>query len=163
MLVGYCAIAQTAGKAIFGKLADFRALNRLHLTQMSLLVIAVATALLPLAQSYSALVTFCFVAGFFDGGFVTLIGLVVHEIVGRQLMAEALGTMYGVVALPMTIGPPVAGKCSCPVLCDISLCDTAEICSDLTAVGQRWSPWPCNLVKAEIKFHIQLVRRLCLS
>ena len=109
MLVGYCAMAQTAGKFLFGRLADLRSVNRLVLTQTSLLVMAVATALLPLAKDYSALVTYSVVSGFFDGGFVIMIGLVTHDIVGRKMMNKAFGTMYGVVAVPMTIGPPVAG------------------------------------------------------
>ena len=110
MLVGYCTIAQTAGKFVFGRLADLPCANRLVITQTSLLVMALATAFLPLAKDYAALITYSVVSGFFDGGFVIMIGLVTHDIVGRELMTKAVGTMYGVVAVPMTIGPPMAGE-----------------------------------------------------
>ena len=39
-----------------------------------------------------------------------MIGLVTHDIVGRQMMAKAVGTLYGIVAIPMTVGPPMAGR-----------------------------------------------------
>ena len=38
-----------------------------------------------------------------------MIGLVTYDIVGRQMMARAVGTLYGIVAIPMTLGPPMAG------------------------------------------------------
>ena len=38
-----------------------------------------------------------------------MIGLVTYDIVGREMMARAVGTLYGIVAIPMTLGPPMAG------------------------------------------------------
>ena len=26
---------------------------------------------------------------------------------------------------------------------------------DVTSTGQRWSPWPCNSVEVEMKFHLE--------
>lgn len=111
LLVGYFALAQTFGKILFGKLADTSRVSRLTLTQIALLVMAVAACLCPLAQSHSALLTYSLVSGLFDGCLCVMVGLVTHDIVGRQMMAKAVGTMYGIVAIPMTIGPPMAGKC----------------------------------------------------
>ena len=110
LLVGYFALAQTVGKIIFGKLADSSRISRLSLTQIALLVIAVASCLCPLARSHTALLTYSLVSGLFDGCLCVMIGLVTHDIVGRQMMAKAVGTMYGIVAIPMTVGPPMAGR-----------------------------------------------------
>lgn len=48
-------------------------------------------------------------SGLFDGCLSVMVGLVTHDIVGRKMMAKAVGTMYGIVAIPMTVGPPMAG------------------------------------------------------
>ncbi|PFX17453.1 uncharacterized protein LOC111340820 [Stylophora pistillata] len=109
LLVGYFALAQTVGKIFFGKLGDSSRVSRLTLTQTALLVIAVAACLCPLAQSHTALLTYSMVSGLFDGCLCVMIGLVTHDIVGRQMMAKAVGTLYGIVAIPMTVGPPMAG------------------------------------------------------
>lgn len=109
LLVGYFALAQTFGKITFGKLGDSERISRLTLTQIALLVMAVAACLCPLAQSHTALLTYSLVSGLFDGCLCVMVGLVTHDIVGRQMMAKAVGTMYGIVAIPMTVGPPMAG------------------------------------------------------
>lgn len=109
LLVGYLALAQTVGKIFFGKLGDSSRISRLTLTQIALLVIAVAACLCPLARSHTALLTYSLVSGLFDGCLSVMIGLVTYDIVGRQMMARAVGTMYGIVAIPMTLGPPMAG------------------------------------------------------
>lgn len=109
LLVGYFALAQTFGKILFGKLGDSSRVSRLTLTQIALLVMAVAACLCPLARSHSALLTYSVVSGFFDGCLSVMVGLVTHDIVGRQMMARAVGTLYGIVAIPMTVGPPMAG------------------------------------------------------
>jgi MCP family monocarboxylic acid transporter-like MFS transporter 10 len=109
-LVGFMCMSQTVGKIACGKFADLRCANRLLMAQLSLLVIAVGGCLLPLATSYSALVTYAIVQGFFDGCYVVLIGLITHDIVGKELMADAVGSVYFMISIPMTMGPPVAGK-----------------------------------------------------
>ena len=95
---------------MFGKLGDSERISRLTLTQIALLVMAVAACLCPLAHSHSALLTYSVVSGLFDGCLGVMVGLVTHDIVGRKMMAKAVGTMYGIVAIPMTVGPPMAGK-----------------------------------------------------
>ena len=97
------------GKIFFGKLGDSSRISRLTLTQIALLVIAVAACLCPLARSHAALLTYSLVSGLFDGCLCVMIGLVTYDIVGRQMMARAVGTLYGIVAIPMTLGPPMAG------------------------------------------------------
>lgn len=108
-MVGFLAICQTVGKIVVGRAADHPSVNRLTILQMGLLVTAVISCLLPLATSYEALVAYSVVQGLCDGCFGVLIGLVTHDIVGKRLMADAFGCLYLVVAVPISIGAPVAG------------------------------------------------------
>ena len=62
------------------------------------------------AKSYHGLLAYTLVAGFFDGCFVVTVPLITQDIVGKELMAKAIGNLYGVVAFPLTLGPPVLGK-----------------------------------------------------
>lgn len=109
-LISIFAICSTAGKIIVGKVANLKCANRLKIAQASLLMMAVSTCLLPLAKSYNALVAYSTVQGFFDGSFSVSIGLITNDIVGKELMAGAVASVYFVVSIPITVGPPVAGK-----------------------------------------------------
>lgn len=62
------------------------------------------------AKSYHGLLAYTLVAGFFDGCFVVTVPLITQDIVGKDLMPKAIGTLYGVVAFPLTLGPPLLGK-----------------------------------------------------
>ena len=78
--------------------------------QVSLLVASVANTLAPLASNLTSLTIYALVYGFFDGCFVVLIAVLTGDIVGREKMNSAFGSLYGVVAVPLTLGPPIAGK-----------------------------------------------------
>lgn len=77
--------------------------------QVSILIIGASTALLSLAKGYKALVFYAITFGFFDGCFVGQVAVVTSHIVGMKHLAVALGYLFGSIALPMTLGPPVAG------------------------------------------------------
>jgi len=109
LLIGYMSISQTFGKICFGRLADFPQINRLYMYQVSLLVASVANTLAPLASNLTSLTIYALVYGFFDGCFVVLIAVLTGDIVGREKMNSAFGSLYGVVAVPLTLGPPIAG------------------------------------------------------
>lgn len=100
----------------FGKIGDMTRVNRLWMFQSSILVIGAATALLSLAESYVGLVLYAITFGFFDGCFVGQVAVVTGTIVGMKHLGVALGYLFGSIAIPMTLGPPVAGKLSCLVV-----------------------------------------------
>ena len=111
------------GRIFFGKLCDLKCLNRLYIYQFSIFAIGVCTMLCPLAESYSALT-----------------GLRFDIRVFRRLLCwpsccyyswccwtwknshRPLGNMFGALALPMSFGPPVAGKRS-KVFCRYYFCN----------------------------------------
>ncbi|EDO43084.1 predicted protein, partial [Nematostella vectensis] len=109
LMVGLMCISGTVGKIAFGRLADVRWVNRLYLLQASLVVIAIGACIFPFLRSFPGLLTYALLHGFIDSGSGVLLALVTRDIAGKEMMAAAIGSMYCVVAIPMTAGPPVAG------------------------------------------------------
>lgn len=72
-------------------------------------MMAVTTTLCPLATDYAGLILYAVGFGMFDGCFVMLIAVTTTDVVGPNKMAHALGSLYGVIAIPMIFGPPLAG------------------------------------------------------
>ena len=95
---------------MFGKLADLRFINRLYMYQFSILSIGITSLLLPLANNYAGLVSYALVFGFFDGCFVGQIAVITADVVGHEKMSQAIGNMFGTLAIPMSLGPPFAGQ-----------------------------------------------------
>ena len=74
---------------------------------------AVTCTLCPVAQDYTGLVLFAVGFGVFDGCFVLLLAITTSDIVGPGKLPAGLGSLYGVIAFPMTFGPPLAGMFVC--------------------------------------------------
>ena len=107
--MGYLSMAQIFGKLLFGRLADHRFFNKVYLLVFAGFVLSLSTACATLAQDYGGFLAFALVFGFFDGGLVVNIPMIATHIVGRELMANAFGGMYGIISIPMTLGPPLSG------------------------------------------------------
>lgn len=67
---------------------------------------------IPLLQSFSLLVPFSILYGYFDGAYVALIPVVTSDVVGSTYLTSALGVVYFLHAIPYLISPPIGGKCS---------------------------------------------------
>lgn len=65
-----------------------------------------------LLHSFSLLVPFSVVYGYFDGAYVALIAVVTSDVVGPTYLTSALGVVYFLHAIPYLISPPIGGKCS---------------------------------------------------
>lgn len=48
--------------------------------------------------------------GLFDGCFISLLGPIAFDLCGQSGAGQAIGFLLGFCSLPLTIGPPVAGK-----------------------------------------------------
>lgn len=110
LLLGYLSISAIFGKLLCGRLADLPRVRRLHIFILSALVLSLSSMCVTAAKNYHGLLAYTLVAGFFDGCFVVTVPLITQDIVGKELMAKAIGNLYGVVAFPLTLGPPVLGK-----------------------------------------------------
>lgn len=100
----------TVGRVIFGKLCELRCVNKIYMYQFSLLAIGLSTVICPITESYAGLVAYSVVFGFFDGCFVGQVAVITGDIAGKERLSQAIGNMFGVVAIPMSLGPPVAGR-----------------------------------------------------
>lgn len=109
LLISIIAGSSLVGRLFCGCLADFGCCSRLHILQIALLCIAVGTVLVPLAQSFASLALYAAVFGFNEGFVVALNMVIIRDIVGIQHVAFALGVAYGVLAIPKTLGPLLAG------------------------------------------------------
>lgn len=79
------------------------------LFKLCFLMMSVTTTLCPLARDYTGLILYAVGFGAFDGCFVLLIAITTSDIVGAGKLPEALGGLYGVIAIPMICGSPLAG------------------------------------------------------
>ncbi|CAB1332995.1 unnamed protein product, partial [Coregonus sp. 'balchen'] len=75
----------------------------------SFMVLGLASMLVPLCVRFEALVAVCLLLGLCDGCAITLMAPVTFELVGPQRASQAIGYLMGLMALPMTAGPPLAG------------------------------------------------------
>ncbi|XP_047520126.1 monocarboxylate transporter 10 [Pieris napi] len=100
------------GRLMFGILADRDGVDRILLQQISFYAIGSLTIILPFVKSFELLLVICLGIGMFDGGFISLIGPIAFEFCGSVYAAQAIGCMLGLSAVPVSIGPPVAGRLS---------------------------------------------------
>lgn len=84
--------------------------KRLFIIELSILGFAICNMAVTAAKGYNALLAYAVFFGFFDGLFVVVLPILICDIVGRDLVATAIGGFYGVVATPMMLGPPISGK-----------------------------------------------------
>ncbi|CAH0553382.1 unnamed protein product [Brassicogethes aeneus] len=104
-------ITSGVGRLIFGYIADRPRVNRIFLQQISFLSIGILTILLPFSShNFSALLAIVLGMGLFDGCFISLLGPIAFDICGKDGATQAIGFLLGVCALPLTIGPYVAGN-----------------------------------------------------
>lgn len=97
------------GSLFFGKLSDHRYFNRLYICQFSILSMGVVCTLVTIARSYVWLAVLAAAFGLFDGCYEMLVPVITSDIVGVKKTPAAIGMLYFVLAIPKTIGPPVAG------------------------------------------------------
>nr|KAG5696798.1 hypothetical protein BaRGS_012821 [Batillaria attramentaria] len=104
-------ISITSGlsRIVFGLLADVNCISRVHMQQAAFLLLGVTTMCIPFADSFTSLIIICLVMGLCDGLFICLLGPIAFDLVGEHGASQALGFLFGIFSVPMTVGPPVAG------------------------------------------------------
>ncbi|XP_050400283.1 monocarboxylate transporter 10 isoform X2 [Patella vulgata] len=102
-------IASCVGKLVCGKLADLPCANRVRMQQAAFGVVGVVTMCIPLAEHYYSLIAVSLIIGACDGFFLCLIGPIAFDLVGPIDASQAIGFAFGMAAIPLSVGPPVAG------------------------------------------------------
>ncbi|XP_065558812.1 monocarboxylate transporter 10-like isoform X2 [Artemia franciscana] len=75
----------------------------------SILLIGSLTMLLTICRSFVCFIILCLCLGLADGCFVALQGVIPFDICGREGASQALGFALGIMAVPISVGPPIAG------------------------------------------------------
>ncbi|KAG7282035.1 hypothetical protein CRUP_020140 [Coryphaenoides rupestris] len=98
------------GRLAFGKIGDHvPGLQKIYMQATSFLVLGLMCILIPQCWVFEGLVGVCVLLGLCDGCFLTLMAPVAFELVGPMRASQAIGYLLGLMAVPMTAGPPIAG------------------------------------------------------
>lgn len=81
----------------------------LFLQVTSFYVIGLMSMMIPLCNVFGGLIAVCLLMGLFDGCFISIMAPIAFELVGAKDVSQAIGFLLGLMSVPMTVGPPVAG------------------------------------------------------
>lgn len=103
-------ITSGVGRLIFGRVADYvNGVNKVYLQVTSFFVIGVMSMMIPLCHIFGGLIAVCLLMGLFDGCFICIMAPIAFELVGDNDVSQAIGFLLGLMSVPMTVGPPIAG------------------------------------------------------
>lgn len=74
------------------------------------MALGVMSIMIPQCHVFEGLVVVCVFLGLCDGCFLTIMAPIAFELVGPMQASQAIGYLLGLMALPMTAGPPIAGE-----------------------------------------------------
>ncbi|XP_051908659.1 monocarboxylate transporter 10 [Hippocampus zosterae] len=103
-------ITSAIGRLIFGQVADYiHGVNKVYLQVTSFFVIGLMSMMIPLCNIFGGLIAVCLLMGLFDGCFICIMAPIAFELVGAEDVSQAIGFLLGLMSVPMTVGPPIAG------------------------------------------------------
>ncbi|XP_028816713.1 monocarboxylate transporter 8 [Denticeps clupeoides] len=98
------------GRLVFGKVGDLiPGVKKIYMQVASFMVLGLMSMMIPLCWVFEGLVVVCIFLGLCDGCFITIMAPIAFELVGPMRASQAIGYLLGLMALPMTAGPPIAG------------------------------------------------------
>nr|XP_032828570.1 monocarboxylate transporter 10-like [Petromyzon marinus] len=110
VLIICIAVSSGLGRLGFGWLADIiPGVKKVYLQIVAFLAVGLMSALIPMCSSLGSLVAVCIVMGLFDGCITSLMAPIAFELVGPHHASQAIGIVLGLMSVPMTVGPTVAG------------------------------------------------------
>ncbi|XP_065487668.1 monocarboxylate transporter 10 [Caloenas nicobarica] len=103
-------ITSGIGRLIFGRVADYiPGAKKVYLQVASFFFIGLMSMMIPLCHVFGGLIAVCLFMGLFDGCFICIMAPIAFELVGAQDVSQAIGFLLGLMSIPMTVGPPIAG------------------------------------------------------
>ncbi|XP_036445319.1 monocarboxylate transporter 8 [Colossoma macropomum] len=98
------------GRLLFGKVGDLiPGVAKIYMQVASFMVLGLMSMMIPLCRVFEGLVVVCVFMGLCDGCFITIMAPIAFELVGPMQASQAIGYLLGLMAVPMTAGPPIAG------------------------------------------------------
>ncbi|KAM8909596.1 monocarboxylate transporter 8 isoform 1-T1 [Spinachia spinachia] len=99
------------GRLAFGKIGDLiTGLQKIYMQVMSFMALGLMSIMIPQCLAFEGLVVVCVFLGLCDGCFLTMMAPIAFELVGPMQASQAIGYLLGLMSLPMTAGPPIAGE-----------------------------------------------------
>ncbi|XP_067314179.1 monocarboxylate transporter 8 [Pseudorasbora parva] len=98
------------GRLLFGKIGDLiPGVKKIYMQVASFILLGLMSMMIPQCTRFEALVVVFSLMGFCDGCFITIMAPIAFELVGPMQASQAIGYLLGLMAIPMTAGPPIAG------------------------------------------------------
>ncbi|XP_065130664.1 monocarboxylate transporter 8 [Paramisgurnus dabryanus] len=98
------------GRLLFGKIGDLiPGVKKIYMQVASFIILGVMSMLIPKCTAFEGLVVVLIFMGLCDGCFITIMAPIAFELVGPMQASQAIGYLLGLMAIPMTAGPPIAG------------------------------------------------------
>ncbi|XP_067903362.1 monocarboxylate transporter 8 [Heterodontus francisci] len=98
------------GRLAFGKIGDcIPGPKKIYLQVASFWVLGLMSIMIPLCNVFEGVIVVCLFLGLCDGCFITIMAPIAFELVGPREASQAIGFLLGLMAIPMTAGPPIAG------------------------------------------------------
>ncbi|XP_060943523.1 monocarboxylate transporter 12-B-like isoform X2 [Limanda limanda] len=110
-LMSIFGVSGIVGNITFGWVTDRKCLKKYRMLSfmVALGFEGLCCMFAPLLRSFSLLVLFAVLYGYFDGAYVALIPVVTSDIVGSTHLTSGLGVVYFLHAIPYLISPPIGG------------------------------------------------------
>ncbi|MEE6518260.1 hypothetical protein FKM82_029144 [Ascaphus truei] len=98
------------GRLASGKIGDcIPGLKKVYLQGASFLLLGLMTMMPPLCQTFEGVIVVCLFLGLCDGFLISMMSPIAFELVGPMQASRAIGYVLGLMSIPMTAGPPIAG------------------------------------------------------
>ncbi|XP_054852429.1 monocarboxylate transporter 8 [Eublepharis macularius] len=98
------------GRLISGPIGDLiHGLNKIYLQVASFILLGLMCMMIPQCREFWGVIVVCLFLGLCDGLFITIMAPIAFELVGPLQASQAIGYLLGLMAIPMTAGPPIAG------------------------------------------------------
>ncbi|KAM4586204.1 monocarboxylate transporter 8 [Fundulus diaphanus] len=98
------------GRLGFGKIGDLiPGLGKIYMQVASFMALGLMSMMIPQCSAFEALAVVCVFLGLCDGCFLTMMAPIAFDLVGPMQASQAIGYLLGLMSLPMTAGPPIAG------------------------------------------------------
>ncbi|KAM9741388.1 monocarboxylate transporter 8 [Menidia menidia] len=98
------------GRLAFGKIGDLiSGLKKIYMQVVSFMALGLMSMMIPQCTVFEGLVVVCVFLGLCDGCFLTMMAPIAFELVGPMQASQAIGYLLGLMSVPMTAGPPIAG------------------------------------------------------
>ncbi|XP_019343482.2 monocarboxylate transporter 8 [Alligator mississippiensis] len=98
------------GRLVSGRIGDcIPGLKKIYLQVASFMLLGLMCMMIPQCQKFEDVIVVCLFLGLCDGFFITIMAPIAFELVGPMQASQAIGYLLGLMAIPMTAGPPIAG------------------------------------------------------